>query len=104
MLNWGRVPVRASPAGEVPCAYPEQVLPEAQVPGISELLYRFHDSIQDLQRRVLRIVADGLGAHEDFFEEMLRDGPTLTRAIRYPSMAEAPGNSTCGRSITGTST
>ncbi|MEZ5215744.1 MAG: hypothetical protein R2715_03905 [Ilumatobacteraceae bacterium] len=37
------------------------MLPEAQVPGISELLYRFHDSIQDLQRRVLRIVADGLG-------------------------------------------
>jgi isopenicillin N synthase-like dioxygenase len=92
MLNWGR----ELPAGhplrvKFPRSYPDQVLPEAQVPGISEVLYRFHDSIQDLQRRILRIVADGLGAHEDFFEEMLQGGPTLTRAIRYPAMAEAPG-------------
>ena len=51
----------------------------------------FHRRIFDLQRRFLRIIAVGLGAHEDLFEAMLRDGSTLTRAIRYPPMPEAPG-------------
>ena len=50
----------------------------------------FHDRIYDLQRRFLRIIAVGLGAHEDLFESMLPNGSTLTRAIRYPPMPEAP--------------
>ncbi len=92
MLNWGReVPAGHPVRRKYPSAYPSQVLPEGELPGISEVLYRFHDSICDLQRRILRIVAEGLGAHETFFDEMLVDGPTLTRAIRYPAMAEAPG-------------
>jgi 1-hydroxycarotenoid 3,4-desaturase len=37
-----------------------------------------HDRLQDLQRRFLRIVAVALGGHEDLFDGMLRDGPTLT--------------------------
>ena len=51
----------------------------------------FHHSVADLQRRVLRIIAEGLGAHESFFDEMLTDGATLTRAIHYPAMDQAPG-------------
>src|SRR3546814_17685942 len=50
----------------------------------------FHRRIYDLQRRFLRIIAVGLGAHEDYFESMLPNGSTLTRAIRYPPMPEAP--------------
>src|SRR3546814_19894504 len=50
----------------------------------------FHQRIYDLQRRFLRIIAVGLGAHEDYFESMLPNGSTLTRAIRYPPMPEAP--------------
>ncbi len=92
MLNWGRELPEGHPVRrKYPRAYPDQVLPEAEVPGISEILYAFHDTIADLQRRFLRVVAEGLGAHETFFDEMLVDGPTLTRAIRYPAMAEAPG-------------
>jgi isopenicillin N synthase-like dioxygenase len=52
------------------------------------VLYEFHEAIADLQRRFLRVIAEGIGCHETFFDEMVRDGPTLTRAIRYPSMAE----------------
>lgn len=93
MLNWGRAVPKGHPVRtKYPRSYPDPVLPEAEQPGISEILFRFHDSIQDLQRRILRIVAEGLGAHETFFDEMLVDGPTLTRAIRYPSMEEAPGS------------
>ncbi len=91
MLNWGRsVPDGHPLRRRFPRSYPDQVLPEADVPGISAALYAFHDSVGALQRRVLRIVAEGLGAHEAFFDEMLTDGPTLTRAIRYPAMTEAP--------------
>ena len=68
----------------------DQVLPEAAVPGITDVLMLFHERIYDLQRRFLRVIAVGLGAHEDLFETMLPNGSTLTRAIRYPPMPEAP--------------
>jgi isopenicillin N synthase-like dioxygenase len=50
----------------------------------------FHERIYDLQRRFLRVIAIGLDAHEDLFETMLPYGSTLTRAIRYPPMGDAP--------------
>ena len=66
--------------------------------------------IADLQRRFLHIIAVGIGCHETFFDDMVADGPTLTRAIRYPSMGELPdagkdgkGRPTCGRPSTATS-
>jgi isopenicillin N synthase-like dioxygenase len=91
MLNWGRSlpdghPLRA----RYPHRYGPQVLPEAAVPGIAAVLEHFHDKIDDLQRRFLRIIAEGLGCHETFFDEMTTNGATLTRAIRYPPMAQAP--------------
>jgi isopenicillin N synthase-like dioxygenase len=66
------------------------VLPESAVPGITKVLYAFHDAIADLQRRFLRVIAEGIGCHETFFDDMVKDGPTLTRAIRYPPMGELP--------------
>jgi len=92
MLNWGRtVPAGHPLRRRYPHRYMDQVLPESAVPGITEVLGTFHDRLFDLQRRFLRIVAVGIGCHESFFERMLVDGPTLSRAIRYPAMAEAPG-------------
>ncbi|MGA9276617.1 isopenicillin N synthase family dioxygenase [Ilumatobacter sp.] len=89
MLNWSTPIVEGHPLKRhFPGAYPDQVLPEQIVPGITEVLYRFHDSIADLQRRFLRIIAEGIGCHETFFDDMVQDGPTLTRAIRYPAMSE----------------
>ena len=66
------------------------MIPEDTVPGITKVLYEFHDTIADLQRRFLRVIAEGIGCHETFFDDMVKDGPTLTRAIRYPPMHEAP--------------
>ena len=92
MLNWGpTVPAGHPLRQRYPHTYRDQVLPEAVVPGITELLEQFRSSILDLQVRFLRIIAVALGAHEAFFDDLLRDGPTLTRAIRYPAMVEAPG-------------
>lgn len=93
MLNWSRdVPDGHPLKRKYPHRYMTQVLPEAAVPGIAELLNRFHDGIFDLQRRFLRIIAVGIGCHEEFFERMLVHGSTLTRAIHYPAMDLAPGS------------
>jgi isopenicillin N synthase-like dioxygenase len=93
MLNWSVTPPAGHPLRRrFPGSYPDQVLPEEVVPGITEVLGRFHRAIDDLQRRFLRVIAEGIGCHESFFDEMVADGPTLTRAIRYPSMEGAPGD------------
>jgi isopenicillin N synthase-like dioxygenase len=92
MLNWSRdVPAGHPLRARYPHRYRDQVLPEAAVPGIAPVLLDFHDRVFDLQRRFLRIIATGLGAHEDFFDRLLHHGPTLTRAIHYPAMDLAPG-------------
>jgi isopenicillin N synthase-like dioxygenase len=91
MLNWGRTVPGGHPLkSRYPHRYHDQVLPEASVPGITEVLNTFHDAVFDMQRRVLRIIAVGIGCDESFFEKMLVDGPTLSRAIHYPPMASAP--------------
>ncbi|MBC1260773.1 isopenicillin N synthase family oxygenase [Synechococcus sp. BSF8S] len=92
MLNWAApIPAAHPLRRRYPLLYPDPLLPEAVVPGISEVLQRFHRALADLQRRFLRVVALGLGAAESFFEEMVSEAPTLSRAIRYPPMAAAPG-------------
>ncbi len=92
MLNWGReIPSGHPLQAKYPRRYPSQVLPEEQVPGISEVLRTFSDSVEQLQRRFLRIIALGIGCHESFFDTMTTDGTTLTRAIHYPSMELSPG-------------
>jgi isopenicillin N synthase-like dioxygenase len=92
MLNWGRtLPVGHPLRDRYPHRYGPQVLPEEVVPGIRSVLTTFHESIEDLQRRFLRVIAEAIGCHESFFDEMTHDGATLTRAIRYPPMVESPG-------------
>ena len=91
MLNWSSPIAAGHPLKrKFATAYPDQVMPESAVPGITDVLYRFHESIADLQKRFLRVIATGIGCHESFFDEMVTDGPTLTRAIRYPPMGELP--------------
>lgn len=92
MLNWGHSLPSAHPlASAYPNSYAAPVFPEEIVPGIGDVLLTLHDRLLDVQRRFLRVIALGLGCAESFFDEMVADGPTLSRAIRYPPMAEAPG-------------
>ncbi len=91
MLNWGSTLPPGHPLRtRYPHRYGEQVLPESAVPGITEVLFGFHRKIEDIQVRFLRVIAEGLGCHESLFDEMTTNGATLTRAIRYPSMEQAP--------------
>lgn len=92
MLNWGvELPVGHPLRERYPHRYGAQVLPEGAVPGIEEVLTTFHKTIEELQRRFLRVIAEAVGCHESLFDEMTTNGATLTRAIRYPPMAESPG-------------
>lgn len=93
MLNWS-VPIDAGHPlrTQFPNRYHDPVLPEDAVPGITEVLLEFHRTIADLQRRFLRIIAVGVGAHESLFDDTVRHGANLTRAIRYPPMEQAPGS------------
>lgn len=93
MLNWGiTLPVGHPLRDRYPHRYGNQVLPEGAVPGITDVLNEFHSAVEQLQRRFLRVIAEGLGCHESFFDEMTHHGATLTRAIRYPPMPQAPGS------------
>ena len=89
MLNW-RAPLPENHPARTGFSYFDPVLPEETVPGITDVLLEFHARVADIQRRFLRIIALGIGCNEFFFDAMLTDGPTLTRAIRYPPMTEAP--------------
>ena len=91
MLNWGPDLPPAHPLRRrYPAHYHDQVLPEADVPGITAVLATFARRVLDIQRRFLRIVATGLGCDQYFFDDLLVDGSHLTRAIHYPPMASAP--------------
>ena len=63
-----------------PHRYGPPTLPENDLPGVHDLLMHFHHSVADLQRRVLRIIAEGLGAHETFFDEVEKC-PEIKRRI-----------------------
>ena len=91
MLNWGRsVPVGHPLRTRFPHRYLDAVLPEAAIPGSEALLLAFHDRLAEVQRRFLRVIAVAIGCDESLFDEMLVDGAHLSRAIRYPPMADAP--------------
>jgi isopenicillin N synthase-like dioxygenase len=92
MLNWGApVPAGHPLRSRYPHRYHDPVLPEATVSGIRDVLLELHHRTARLQRRFLRVIALGLGAHEGLFETATRDAPDLTRAIHYPPMRLAPG-------------
>jgi isopenicillin N synthase-like dioxygenase len=96
MLNWAApLPAHHPLRRRFPLLYPEPLLPEAAVPGITAVLERFHASLAELQRRFLRVIATGLGVHVEFFDAVVRDAPTLSRAIHYPPMAAAPARGHC---------
>jgi isopenicillin N synthase-like dioxygenase len=90
-LNWGEPAPPGHPEGvRYPDRYGEPVLPEAALPGITHRLLTFHRRLAALQRRFLRIVAEGLGARADHFDAMTKHGAHLTRAVHYPPMRDVP--------------
>jgi isopenicillin N synthase-like dioxygenase len=70
-----------------PVSYPkEQIIPAF----MEKSLWKFHYAMADLHMRMLRIIAEGLEVHPDFFTNIIQDAPTLTRSLHYPPITEAP--------------
>jgi isopenicillin N synthase-like dioxygenase len=93
MWNWGNsVPAGHPLRARFAHRYADNRFPDAEVPAFGETMMAFHHSLHDLQRRFLRIIAHGIGCHESFFDTMMQDGATLSRAIHYPAMDLAPGD------------
>jgi isopenicillin N synthase-like dioxygenase len=91
MLNWSAELPEGHPLRRrYPHLYNAPVFGDQFVAGMSTVLTEFHERVLGVQRRFLAIIAVGLGAHEEFFDDLTADGPTLTRAIRYPAMTDAP--------------
>jgi isopenicillin N synthase-like dioxygenase len=91
MLNWGApLPAHHPLRSRYPHRYLDPVLPEQDVPGITKALEELHARVLDVQSRFLRIVATGVGVADNYFDDILRDGTHLTRAIHYPPMGDAP--------------
>jgi isopenicillin N synthase-like dioxygenase len=87
MLRWARPLPDGHPLRRVyPHQYPDLLLPDQDVPGITGVLLALQESLFDLQRRFLRIVAVGLGVDPAFFDDLLVDAALLNRAIFYPRL------------------
>ena len=58
----GADPERPPVEAQVPDRLPRPGAAGGTVPGITKVLTEFHETIADLQRRFLRVIAEGLGA------------------------------------------
>ena len=93
MLNWSTKVAPNHPSRRrFPDLYHDPVFPDEIIPGIGDLLRRFHTDVFNLQRRFLTIVAQGLGVAATYFDRLVADHTTLSRAIHYPAMDSAPGD------------
>ncbi len=91
MFNWSDLP----PAGHPLTVtygrwYRPSIFPDDEISGAAEILSEFHRRLVELQRRFLRVIAEGIGAHETYFDRMTTFGTHLSRAIHYPPMSHAP--------------
>ncbi|MFI2379119.1 isopenicillin N synthase family dioxygenase [Streptomyces sp. NPDC018964] len=93
LFHWGApLPVGHPLRVRYPARYPDPYFPDLLVPGIGSALRELHARMLDFQHDVVRTLADALGAHPDYFADMLEDGPVVNRATWYPPMDLAPSD------------
>ncbi|WP_171052803.1 isopenicillin N synthase family oxygenase [Streptomyces marianii] len=91
LFRWGST----LPAGHplrvrFPARYPAPYFPDHLVPGIGSALRELHGRMLRFQHDVARTVGGALGAHPDYFSEILEDGPVVNRAIWHPPSDPVP--------------
>lgn len=84
--NWFMGP-EMDPAGDLarrfPQHYPQNVWP-AEVPTLKPAMERLYGSLLDVGAQILRMVEQYLGKPDGYFAEIIRNAPTVMRAINYP--------------------
>ena len=97
MFNWSERPPSGHPLTvQYSRWYRPSIYPDAEITGAEGVLTEFHRRLVELQRRFLRVIAEGIGAHETYFDRMTTYGTHLSRAIHYPPMSHAPGGGSEG--------
>ncbi|MPY52978.1 isopenicillin N synthase family dioxygenase [Streptomyces acidicola] len=93
LFHWGApLPARHPLRVRYPARYPDPYFPDHMVPGIGSALRELHARMVRFQHDVVSTLADALGAHPDYFADMLEDGPVVNRATWYPPMDQAPSH------------
>lgn len=97
MFNWSDQPPAGHPLTvQYGRWYRPSIFPDDDIDGAGATLTEFHRRLVELQRRFLRVIAQGIGAHETYFDRMTTYGTHLSRAIHYPPMSHAPGGGSEG--------
>ncbi len=97
MFNWSVQPPDGHPlTAKYARWYRPSIFPDDRIAASGDILTEFHRRLIDLQRRFLRVIAEGIGAHETYFDRMTDAGTHLSRAIHYPPMALAPSGGSEG--------
>ncbi|GGR04658.1 isopenicillin N synthase family oxygenase [Streptomyces pilosus] len=91
LFHWqAPLPARHPLRLRYPARYPDPYFPDHLVPGIGSALRELHTRLLRFQHDVVRTLAGALGAHPDYFTDMLQDGPAVNRATWHPPMDQAP--------------
>ena len=79
---------------------PNQWPDEALVPGFQAAIERYEAATQELARRLMSCIAQGLGLPSRYFDAFMRDPMPVLRLLHYPeqppSEAALPGQIGCG--------
>lgn len=79
---------------------PNQWPDEALVPGFQRATQAFEQALNALSRRLLSLMAEGLGLPATYFDAFLRDPMPVLRLLHYPEQPPseqlAPGQIGCG--------
>jgi isopenicillin N synthase-like dioxygenase len=58
-----------------------------EAPELEGAMHLLYSSLYPIGQKVLRVLVEVLEKPADFFDEMLRDGPTVMRALHYPPLS-----------------
>ena len=75
--------------GENP--WPEIMRPNvwpSEVPAFRDAVLELYRQLDELGRRILGVISKSLGLEADFFDEAVRRGNSILRAIHYPPVTE----------------
>ena len=64
----------------------------AEVPGFKETFLELFETFDRTGLTILRAIARYLGIGEDYFEDAVRDGNSVLRALHYPPQTEPTGD------------
>ncbi|MDO8537119.1 MAG: 2-oxoglutarate and iron-dependent oxygenase domain-containing protein [bacterium] len=73
---------------QFPVLYPPNIWP-VEVPEFKPAMLELYNALCAEGKNFLKLVALSIGKLENYFEEMIHDGPTVMRPLRYPRITEA---------------